>query len=97
MSGRSPVRLRPTVRLSFTVAALVAIAVAFLAGPSGLVSVWTRSRRARRLERDVAAVRERIAERTAVRSRLADQDSAGLLARKVFGSDSLAEPDTSGR
>jgi hypothetical protein len=97
MNGRSPARLRPTVRLSFTVAALVAIAVAFLAGPSGLVSVWTRSRRARRLERDVAAVRERIAERTAVRSRLSDPDSAGLLARKVFGSDSTAEPDTSGR
>ncbi len=97
MNGRTSPRLRPTVRLSFTVVALVVIAVAFLAGPSGLFSVWTRSRRARRLERDVAAVRERIAARSAVRSALADPDSAGLLARKVFGSDSLAETDSSGR
>lgn len=97
MNGRSSPRLRPTARLSFTVVALVAIAVAFLAGPSGLVSIWTRSRRARHLERDIAAVRERIAARSAVRSALADPDSASLLARKVFGSDSTAASDSSNR
>lgn len=97
MNDRGPSFPRPNAKLSLVLAGAVGLAVVFLAGPSGLVSIWTRTHRARHLEREVADVRTQIEARSAVRARLANPDSAGLLARKVLGADSSATPDTLSR
>ncbi len=91
MSDRPPLGLRPAIRLAFTVGGFAVLAAVFLIGPSGLPSVWSRSRRSRRLEREIARVHETIQDRSAVRARLADPETAGLLARRIFGSDSLRD------
>lgn len=88
MSANRPSLPRPNLRLSFTLLTVAALAVAFLAGPSGLFSIWARSRRAHRLEREIQGLQERIKQRSAVRSDLANPRKAELLARQLLGADS---------
>jgi hypothetical protein len=89
LSANRPSLPRPNLRLSFTLLTVAALAVAFLAGPSGLFSIWSRSRRAHRLERDISELQERIRQRSAVRSDLADPRKAEMIARQALGADSV--------
>lgn len=66
-----------------------AVVVGFAAGPSGLVSIAVRRHRARGLERQIAALRERITERSARHDWLADPDSAAGYARGLLADDTL--------
>lgn len=65
-----------------------AVVTAFAAGPSGLVSIAVRRHQARRLERQIATLKGRIAEQSARRDWLADPDSAAAYARALLADDS---------
>ena len=79
-------------KLVVLAAVTIGLAYAFLSGPSGLVSIMIRRHRVRRLQTEMAGIREEIAARSAQRKWLADPDSAKLLARKLLAPD----PDTTG-
>lgn len=82
-------RRRKLVLLGVTGTVLV---IAFLSGPSGLVSILVRRYRVKRLQTEMAGIREEIAARSAQRDWLANPDSAKALARKLLSPD----PDTTG-
>jgi cell division protein FtsB len=75
---------RRPIRILWLAAAL-AVAIAFLTGPSGLVRVLLRKHEERRLQGDIARLNRTMAQHQARRDSLANPEYAAELARHLLG------------